>query len=222
MIPKPPPNLLTAALVPALLAVAPAAAVERIEVMALFKDRAVMRLDGRQRMLVAGERSPEGVLLLEADARGAVVEVDDERRSLGLGNRISGRYAPPKGAEDMVHVAPDSRGMYVINGSINGFQVRFLVDTGASHVAINSRLARRMGLQYMVEGRQGVTSTASGMTTSYQVNLDSVRVGDIELRDVAATVLDGDFPSEALLGMSFLGKVDINRDGGMLQLKRKR
>ena len=222
MMPRLFPPIPATALMLALLAPTPAAAVERIEVMALFKDRAVMRLDGRQRMLVAGERSPEGVLLLEADANGAMVEVDGERRTLGLGNRISSSYAPPEGAEDIVHVGPDNRGMYVLNGSINGFQVRFLVDTGASHIAINSRLARRLGLQYMVEGRQGVTSTASGMTTSYQVSLDSVRVGDIELRGVAATVLDGDFPREALLGMSFLGKVDINRDGGILQLKRKR
>ncbi|MDZ7750581.1 MAG: TIGR02281 family clan AA aspartic protease [Gammaproteobacteria bacterium] len=216
------PHIPAAALVLALLAPAPGAAVERIEVMALFKDRAVMRLDGRQRMLVAGERSPEGVLLVEADANGAVVEVDGERRSLSLGNRISGRYAPPEGTEDIVHVAPDGRGMYVINGSINGFQVRFLVDTGASHIAINSHLARRVGIRYMEEGQQGITSTASGVTTSYQVTLDRVRVGDIELRDVAATVLDGDFPSEALLGMSFLGKVDMNRNGGILQLKRRR
>ena len=214
------------AIAPALLALAiatgPAGAVERIQVMALFKDRAVVSIDGRQRTLVAGTPSPEGVLLVEADAHRAVVEVDGERRTLNLGSRISTRYAPPADAENVVHVAPDGRGMYFVAGSINGFQVRFLVDTGATLVAISSELARRLGIQYMLEGRRGVTTTASGVTESYAVTLDRVRVGEIELRRVPATVIEGPYPAEPLLGMSFLGQVQMSREGPLLELRRRR
>lgn len=215
------PSLSLAALV-LLLTAGSVAALERIQVMALFKDRAVVNIDGRQRTLEPGKPTPEGVVLIEADAKGAVVEIDGERRTLTLGDRISSRFTTPRDRDTTVHVAPDGHGMYFINGSINGFQVRFLVDTGATHIALNADLARRLGLPYQLEGRRGVTATASGLVESYEVTLERVRVGDIELRNVAATVIDGPYPSEALLGMSFLGQLDMRREGGLLELRRKR
>ena len=111
--------------------------------------------------------------------------------------------------------------MYRVVGSINGFPVRFLVDTGASSIAMNSAQARRLGIDYRVEGKPGMASTASGVVRSYGVVLDRVKVGDIELRNVRAEIIDGSHPQQVLLGMTFLSRVDMAREGQMLELTSK-
>ncbi len=202
------------------LACAPAArAVATLKVVGLFQDRAVLVIDGRQRLLRAGQTSPEGVTLIRADATEAVLEIDGERHRYGLDAGISSTFAPPP-ARATVPIAPDAAGMYFVDGSINGFAVRFLVDTGATTVAMNRHQARRLGLAYRLDGVEGTTSTASGIAKAYSLRLERVRVGDIELRDVAAVVIDGDHPTEVLLGNSFLGRVDMVREGRLLELRR--
>lgn len=197
----------------------PAAAVERVQVVALFKDKAMVEIDGARRLLAPGEPSPEGVVLVRADSRGAVLEVDGERDFYRLGTRISSRYQAPERAATTVSLWPDNAGMYTVTGSINGFPVRFLVDTGASSVAMSSRQARRLGIDYEVGGRRTRAATASGEVAGFAVRLERVRVGDITLRDVQAVVLEGDFPRDVLLGMSFLGRLEINRSGRLMELR---
>jgi aspartyl protease family protein len=201
---------------------AAAGAVERIQVLALFKDKAMVEIDGRQRLLVPGEPSPEGVVLVSSNAREAVLEVDGRRATYTLGTRISNRYAEPERQVTSLSLWPDAAGMYYVTGSINGFPVRFLVDTGATVVAMNSDQARRLGIDYEVEGRRARTVTASGEVESFTVTLDRVRVGDIVLSDVPATVLEGAFPRQVLLGMSFLGRLEINRSGRLMELHLQR
>ncbi|MGE0386917.1 MAG: TIGR02281 family clan AA aspartic protease [Gammaproteobacteria bacterium] len=196
------------------------AAAERISIEALFKDRAVVNIDGRTRMLSAGQASPEGVRLIAADAHQAILEIDGRRRTFRLGERISASFAAPPQAE-AVRIWPDAQGMYFTDGLINGYPVRFLVDTGATTVAMNRLQARRLGLAYKVDGTEGATSTASGVARAFYLKLARVRVGDIELRDVPAVVIDGDHPTEVLLGNSFLSKLDLHRDAAVLELRRK-
>lgn len=198
------------------------AAVEQIHVLALFKDKAMVEIDGHRRLLLAGEPSPEGVVLVSADAKGAVLEVDGKRATFALGTRIDSRYAAPRRETVSVSLWPDTAGMYTVTGTINGFPVTFLVDTGATVVAMNSRQARRLGIDYEVRGRRSRTVTASGEVDSFQVELERVQVGDITLRDVAATVLEGAFPRQVLLGMSFLGRLEINRSGRLMELHLRR
>jgi aspartyl protease family protein len=99
--------------------------------------------------------------------------------------------------------------------------VDFLVDTGASSIAINANLARKLGINFRYEGEQGYSSTASGYARIYKLKLDSVQIGDIIVNNVEAAVLEGDFPATALLGMSFLNRVNMKRDGELLILEKK-
>ena len=96
-------------------------------------------------------------------------------------------------------------GHYVTSGEINGKPVTFMLDTGATGVAIPEELATYLGLK---RGRAFPTQTANGMSTSYAANLDSVSVGGIELRDVSAGIAPGLQTDEILLGMSFLKHIE--------------
>ena len=81
--------------------------------------------------------------------------------------------------------------------------MQFLVDTGATSIAMNENEARRLGIDYRVDGKPMVASTASGTSRGWRVTLDRVKIGGIELLGVEAAVIEGGYPTEALLGMSF-------------------
>jgi len=202
-----------------LLAWAAYAGAATIKIVALFNDKAMVRIDGVQHMLVKDKPGPEGITLLSADSKEAVLLVDGEQHTYSLSSRIGSTFSPAPD-KTAVHVAPDSGGMYLVDGRINGLSIRFLVDTGASLIALNRQHARKLGIAYKLDGIPGTASTASGVTRIYQVTLDRVRVGDIELLDVPAMVHDGDHPSEALLGASFLNRLDIEREGAMMILRK--
>lgn len=197
----------------------PAGAVERIVASGLFRDRAILELDGTVRVLRVGETSPEGVKLLSADSREAVIEVNGTVRRLALGQHIRSTFAPPAPGASIT-IAPDAAGMYLVPGSINGVPVRFVVDTGATLVSFNRDVALRLGLNFKLDGRPGRSRTAAGVVNTWLVELDRVRIGDIELRDVPASVHDGAFPQEVLLGNSFLGRLHLQREGALLRLTR--
>lgn len=189
-----------------------------VMVKGLFNNGAIVEVDGKRHMLRAGERSPEGVLLVSADMQEAVLEIDGKRQALGISRRISTRFVEPEKAE--VRIASGSGGHYFTPGRINGHAVEFMVDTGATAIAMNLPTARRLGLDYR-SGQQISISTANGVVSGYRLLLDSVRIGGIELKLVEASVTVGDFPTEILLGNSYLGRVDLRRDNGVLILKAR-
>lgn len=203
----------------ALLAVSPVDAVEKVSVRGLFRDKAILVIDGTQRLLHAGETSPEGVKLISASSKEAIIEVGGVQSVRALGTHIGSGFKPPE--NPAVRIWPTGHNMYPVVGSINGYPVNFLVDTGATSIAMNSREARRLGIDYAVEGEPAVSQTASGLVKAWMVNLKRVKVGDIELRNVRAAVLEGNFPTNVLLGMSFLGRLDIRREQGVLELRKK-
>lgn len=205
--------------VAALAAGAAVHAVEKVSVNGLFKDKAILVIDGKQRLLRAGQTSPEGVKLIRADSREAVIEIDGVQSTHGLGTHIGSRYQEPESRT--VQIYPARGNMYAIIGSINGYPVNFIIDTGATFVSMNERHARRLGIDYAVEGRPALSQTASGVVKIHIVRLKRVKVGDIELTDVQGSVHEGNFPTEVLLGMSFLGRLDIKREGGVLELRKK-
>ena len=197
-----------------------AIAVEKIVVLGLFKDKAIVKIDGKQHVLSAGQTSPEGVRLISANSEQAVLEINGTSSTYKLGTHIGSQFAQPSAGRS-VQIWPDSHGMYATVGSINGYPVDFLVDTGATLIALNRNQAKRLGIDYLVDGIKGTSSTASGVVTTYYVQLKKVRVGEIELRSVDAAVVDGDFPREVLLGNSFLNRLNMRRDGRMLELRKK-
>src|SRR6266850_1799414 len=116
-----------------------------------------------------------------------------------------------------VVLAVDSRGHFLADATVNGLPVRFVVDTGATFIALPQRDAERLGIDYRA-GQLGQTRTANGVAQVYVVKLDAVRIGGIELHNVDATVHVGAGLDQALLGMSFLNRVQMQRDGGTMTL----
>ncbi len=207
-------------LVTALFAAATAAfAAPDIRVVGLFKDRAVVTIDGRQRILRIGETSPEGVRLLSADSEAAVLEVDGKPIRGTLDGRVSAHSKPP--VSQAVQIMRNNSGMYSTVGSINGLPVTFLVDTGATQVAMNAAAARRLGIDYRVVGNPTAVTTASQVERAWAVKLDTVKVGEIMLRNVDGVVLEGPQPAKVLLGMSYLGRLEITNDGRLMTLRKK-
>ncbi|MDQ1363425.1 MAG: aspartyl protease family protein, partial [Pseudomonadota bacterium] len=106
-------------------------------------------------------------------------------------------------------------GHYVANGAINGQPVVFLVDTGASDVAIPEAVARRLGLE---KGYAMQAHTANGMTTAYSTRLDSVSLGEITLTDIRGSILANAGTEEILLGMTFLKHLELSQKGNELRI----
>lgn len=201
-----------------LLVWAPALAALDIEVAMLANGSALLNIDGKQCFLRAGARSPEGVLLVSADQQAAVIEWEGARRSLGLNKRISAAFAAP--AKTEVRIASGRGGHYVTPGRINGLPVTFMVDTGASIVALNYLEAERLGIDYRA-GTPITVNTANGIAKAFRVVLNSVAVGNIELHQVPAAVSTTASPSTILLGNSYLSKVDLRVESGVLLLQAK-
>jgi aspartyl protease family protein len=202
----------------ALLSLLPAAAgATDVSVVGLFRDKAVLIVDGSPpHTLSIGQISPEGVRLLEADSRTATVEVAGQKQTITLGASAAIVAAPTPAGPRKVTLYPDSQGHFVTLGSVNGQSVRFVVDSGASLVVLPASEARHLGIDYS-GGKPGTTMTANGMVGVTRLTLPSVKIGELELKNVDAEITEGAMPS-ALLGMSFLGRLSMFRDGRQLTL----
>lgn len=202
------------------MSVAAWAATPSIEVVGLFKNIAVLRVNGKRELLRAGQRSREGILLLKADSRGALVDVNGRRMKLTLSSRVGAHYQPVQSAS--VAIALNEQGQYRTSGMVDDQPVSFLVDTGASIVAMNAHQAKRLGIDYRHRDRQSRAMTAGGMVKSWAINLDAIQIGGIRVTNVPAVVLQGDYPpQEVLLGMTFLRNVQIKQTANLMILKSR-
>ena len=193
-----------------------------ISVAALFTGKAVLVINGgAPRTISVGQSTPEGIRLISADSSSAVIEFQGKRQILTPGG--SGRFgggASTGSTSGSVTLSADARGHYMTLGQINGSTIQFLVDTGATLIALPSSDARRLGINYL-NGQLGYTETANGKAAAYRITLDTVRVGDITLHNVDAVVMEGDGLKVALLGMSFLNRTEMKRDGQTLTLVKR-
>ena len=203
-----------------LFAVSATNAAQKISLQALFQDKAIIVVDGARRVLKSGEASPEGIRLLSTDTREekAEIELDGKRETLKLGVVTASFASKGKGSATLY---PDRGGHFFVDGQINGTPVRFMVDTGATVVAMSGATANRIGIDYRGNGRPGMASTPAGYVNTYDVLLTSVQVGDITLYNVEGSVIEGDHPRETLLGMSFLGQLDMRRDSDKMELSER-
>jgi aspartyl protease family protein len=194
------------------------AAAADIHVVALTSGKAVVKINGgRTQTLSAGQVTPEGVKLVAATSESAVFEVGGKRRILaaGEGGAIATVAAPIRGSS--VTLTADARGHFVTTGTVNGISVRFLVDTGATSVVLSSADAKRVGIKYL-DAPRTVSQTANGPVMVYRVKLDTLKVGDIEIRNVDGIVAEGDRLPIALLGMSFLNRMEMRQEGQTMTL----
>ena len=195
-----------------------ASAIQQLEVVALFSGKAVVMLDGERRVLAEGETA-EGIRLISADSSRAIFLINGERKTYTLGSSVNMNFAAPTVVRKQLFA--DEAGMFRTVGSINGYPVNILVDTGASVVAMNANEAQRLGIPFRMEGEPTRVSTASGMANAYRIVLDSVKIGKIEQNNVAATVVDGPHPQWVLLGMSFLERLKVSKEGGRMILEQR-
>jgi len=178
---------------------------------------AVLAIDGGNPKLVKIGSRWKGIRVLSVDKKHALVEIDGAQQRLPLGQHY--RSGTQTTDRQKVVLAADPRGHFVVDGAVNGGRVRFILDTGATVVALPGVDANRLGIDYR-KGRRGRINTANGMTTAWGIQLDTVKVGDIELRNVDAVVVESGLEI-ALLGMTFLNRVEMNRDGSTMTLIRR-
>lgn len=189
-----------------------------ILVVGLMRDHAVVQINGKQHVLKVGQISPEGVALIQANSEFALLQYNGVTQSYPLGSQFGGVITPPT-ALPSVSIWP-TNGMYLTNGAVNGYQVDFLVDTGASAIALNAATAKRIGIDFR-QAQQVSVRTASGQELAYDVVLNEVQLGGITLNNIRALVIDGVEPERALLGMSFLNQLNMQRTGDRLELIKK-
>lgn len=177
---------------------------------------ALLIIDGEPRTLDVGG-TVKGVKLVAIEDGRAVVEYGGRRQTLTLGaapGRVVAQQPPPP---RQITLPMGSGGHFTTIGMINGQVTSFLVDTGATSIAISQIEAEKLGLRYMY-GKRIVTHTANGVVPAYQFQLTSVRIGDVEVRDVEAIVIPGTM-SHVLLGNSFLNRFQMRRENDVMTLE---
>lgn len=193
-----------------------AAGAADVAVVGVFPGKAVLVIDGRGPFTIAVGASRGSVRVVSVDPGGATLDIDGHRSAVPVG------AAPirSESAGDLrVALSADSRGHYIGSGSVNGSPVRFLVDTGATAVTISTELARRIGIDAS-QGQAVQVMTANGRVSARRVRLDRVSLGGLTLYQVDGIVQDG-LGEQSLLGMSFLTRTDLKRDGDLLVLTKR-
>jgi aspartyl protease family protein len=197
---------------------APAARAADVMLVGVFGDKAaVLAIDGGAPRTVKVGQKVGDVTVIAVDKDRAIIEADGKRRVLVRGQTYS--TSASSSDRQSATLTAGAGGHFVVDGQVNGGAVRFVVDTGATAVTLPASDANRLGIDYR-KGQPGITQTASGRTQSYGVKLNSVRVGGIELQNVDAIVIEQGL-SIALLGNSFLNRVEMQRDGQTMTLTRR-
>ena len=203
----------------ALAACATAAAAQTVSLGGSFGSKALLLVDGKPRNVAVGA-TVDGVRLVSVSGNDAVVEVKGKRMTLQLGGaqvNLGGQPSVESGSR--IVLTSDSGGHFFTAGAINGKAVRFVVDTGATTISMGQDDADRIGLDYK-SGKRGLVATANGAVPAYRVSLSSVRIGEVLVYNVDATVLPAPL-SHVLLGNSFLNRFEMRRDNDRMTLERR-
>jgi aspartyl protease family protein len=201
-----------------LLASTGAAALD-VNVVGLFPNKAVVQIEGGVlRTLSVGQKTRDDIVLVSVARDSATFDIQGRREVLMLGSARS--QASPAAEAKYAEVQTNERGDLVADGEVNGMPVRFVVDTGATLVTLPAREASRLGLDYH-NGQRTMMATANGEVIAYRLKLDTVRVGEMAVHDVDAVIAENNSLPFVLLGMSFLNRVDIRREGTVMTLTKR-
>ena len=183
-------------------------------------DKALLVINGTPRAVAVGA-TQMGVKLVSVGSNDAVVELGGKRVVLSLGGTpVNLGGAASEGSGSQIVLTAGTGGHFITRGSINGKTVRFLVDTGATNIALSQAEADRIGLNYR-NGERGISNTANGQVIVYRTLLDVVRIGDVQVYNVAATVLPAQMEA-VLLGNSFLTRFQMKRENDVMTLVKSR
>ncbi len=188
-----------------------------VSVVGLFKDKAIVSIDGGKPRTLSVGQSVGGVKLLAADSDSASFDVDGKRRTLNMGQSFAG--GADTATRQSVSLTADARGHFAAAGSINGYPMSFMVDTGATAIAINAAEARRIGLDFKAGQAVGV-GTAAGVVPAWRVKFNTVKVGGIVVNQVDGLVMETGL-EVPLLGMSFLNRMEMRREGQTMTLTQR-
>lgn len=179
-------------------------------------DRALLVIDGKPHTLAVGA-TVAGVRMLRWNGEEAELDHKGNKLLLRIGTPVQLGAGAPQDAGREIVIPAASGGHFMATGSINGKSAQFMVDTGATLVAVGKADAERMGLD-MSGARQGITQTANGPATVQIVVLPKVRVGNVEVTNVGAAVMPTSMPY-VLLGNSFLSRFQMRRDNDVMRLE---
>jgi len=205
-------------MVAAALALACWSAQADVSVVGVMKEKALLSVNGAPAKVYAvGATLPDGSKLVAVSGTGVTLEENGKRYSAQLGQFANS--APGMAAPAMVFYA-DPAGHYVVPGEINGVPTRMMIDTGATKVSIPGYEAKRMGIDYRLKGTRAFVQTAGGTQETWMVKIDKLKVGETEVNNIEAMVIEAGLPI-VLLGNNFLNRFDMRRDGTTMTLTRK-
>ena len=197
-----------------------AASAQSVALQGMLGTKALLIVDGAPPKTVAPGETHQGVKVVSTGGDQAIVEINGKRQTLRVGDAPASVGGSGNGGRgNRIVLTASSGGHFLTPGSINGGAVHFMVDTGATSVAMGAADAQRLGINYRA-GQLGYGSTANGTVPIYRVKLNSVRIGDVEVFDVDASVLPAGM-QHVLLGNSFLTRFQMKRDNDQMVLERR-
>ncbi|MEO8057085.1 MAG: retropepsin-like aspartic protease [Burkholderiales bacterium] len=203
----------------ALLLACPAAFAQTVSMSGSLGDKALLMIDGAPRTVAAGA-TVQGVKLVSVTGSDAVVEIKGKRVTLLIGGaQVSLGGQASSGSGSQIVLTAGSGGHFLTAGGINGRAVRFMVDTGATSVAMSMAEAEHIGLNYR-DGQRMFVGTANGAVPAYKVRLAEVRIGDVTVYDIEAMVVPAQMEF-ILLGNSFLTRFQMKRENETMTLSKR-
>ena len=194
---------------------------QSVAIAGMMGTKALLVIDGgAPKSLGAGE-THQGVKVISTSGDQAVIEQNGKRSTLRVGNApVSlSSVGASAGRGTRIVINEGSGGHFMTAGQINGRAVQFMVDTGASSIAMSALDAERAGLNFKA-GEPVRMSTANGISQGWRIKLNSVRIGDVEVFDVDAVVTPQPMPF-MLLGNSFLSRFQMRRENNLMTLDKR-
>ncbi len=196
-----------------------AAQAESVALAGMLGSKALLVVNGGAPKSVAAGDTHQGVKVISTSGDQAVIEQSGKRVTLRVGEAPVSLGAGVSGRGNRIVLTAGSGGHFMTPGQINGKAVQFMVDTGATSIAMGAVDAERAGITYK-NGQPVNLSTANGVTQGYRIKLNSVRIGDVEVFDVDAVVTSQPMPY-MLLGNSFLTRFQMLRENDQMTLIKR-
>ncbi len=194
----------------------------QINIVGLFNNKALVMINGSGPHHLQAGQTKSGVKLLSANSDAATLEIEGKRRVLKMGQAAFVAVSPsaPDAVNSPVSLYADQAGHFFGNLTLNGGSFKYIIDSGATNVTLNSDDAKAAQIDY----KQGIKvnmATANGVIPAFKITLNTLKIGTIVLNNVDATVIEGSSPPFILLGMSAQNRLNIKRENSIMTLTKK-